>query len=90
MSPQSTRRLARQLHDPTITRAWVNNSYNHMIVLFATWDHGHGWYDRRTGETSGAKPDTTAHMPSCYGEDGELLLELDPFVDDGRWPTTGN
>jgi hypothetical protein len=88
LSPKSTRRLARDLGEPTITRAWINNGFDHHFIMWVTWDHVHGWYDRRAGQQGLTEPGY-GHIPSCYGEHGELLLDLDPFEDDGRWPIHG-
>lgn len=88
LSAKGTRRIARETGIPTITRAWVDNEADHHLVLFATWDHLHGWYDRRTGETEEQTADEDVrHLPSCLAQDGTLLVELEPFDDDGRWPT---
>jgi len=87
LSAKSTRRIARATGIPTITRAWVDNEADHHLVRFATWDHLHGWYDRRTGESDQETHDNVVHVASCYGADGALLVELDPLDDDGRWPT---
>lgn len=86
LSARSTRRLARELGVPTITRAWVNNTDDHQVVRWVTWDHVHGLLDRRTGAWEYADPDDP-HEHWCVGDDGELLKEIDPFEDDGRWPT---
>lgn len=93
LSAKMTRRLARQLGDPTITRAWVDNGTDHHVIQFATWDHLHGHYDRRDGFHATrrlARADDPGHLPACYGGDGHLLWELDPFDDDGRWPIQGD
>jgi hypothetical protein len=83
--------VARTIENPTITRAWVNNGQDHHVILFATWQHEHGWFDRKTGEHGIFPPDTYGlHPTSCYVEGtSELLAELEPFEDDGRWPTAG-
>lgn len=56
------------------------------MVLFVTWDHCHGWYDRHTGEWDWSDPDDP-HLPDCLDAAGELLVEVDPLNDDGHWPT---
>lgn len=86
LSAKSTRRLARTLGEPTITRAWVDNAEDHSVTVFATWDHVHGWLDRRSGAWD-YEPDL--HIDACYDERGDLLVELDPLDDDGRWPIQG-
>lgn len=87
LSAKSTRRVARALDLPTLTRAWVDNEHHHQLVHWATWDHEHGWYDRRTGDWGYDTILAPWHMPSCYAPDGTLLLDLDPLDDDGHWPT---
>ncbi|MFP3467193.1 hypothetical protein [Leifsonia sp. SIMBA_070] len=87
LSATSTRRLARLLGEPTITRAWVDNERDHHVILFATWAHEHGRFDRRTGASTYEKGDDVTHAASCFAHDGSLLLDLEPFDDDGRWPT---
>lgn len=91
LSAKSTRRVGRQLNEPTITRAWVNNGQDHNVILFVTWDHRHGWFNRKTGESDIPVDATDAdHFTSCYDDElHELLAELEPFEDDGRWPTAG-
>ncbi|MFF2053720.1 hypothetical protein ACFVU2_19105 [Leifsonia sp. NPDC058194] len=90
LSPKSTRQLARDLNEPTITRAWVDNGFDHNVVMFTTWDHEHGFYNRRTGQRGEPLPGGGGwHLPSCYDDRGQLLLDCDPFEDDGRWPVQG-
>lgn len=93
LSAKSTRRVGRQLNEPTITRAWVNNGQDHHVILFATWDHQHGWFNRKTGEVGWDIPAEDAdHFTSCRDDEDPrrpLLAELPPFEDDGRWPTAG-
>lgn len=91
LSAKSTRRVRRQLGEPTITRAWVNNGQDHNVILFATWDHRHGWFNRKTGETGWDIPAEEAdHFTSCYDQElRTLLLELEPFEDDGQRPSAG-
>lgn len=84
LSAKGTRRLGRELGLPTITRAWA--AVTGPLVIFATWDHEHADYDRSTGSLFWQK-DAPAHQPECFDADGSLLVELDPFDDDGRWPT---
>lgn len=90
LSAKSTRRTARQVGESTITRAWVNNGSDHNVILFVTWDHQHGWLNRKTGEVGWELDEEVVHFTSCRDEEThELLPELEPFEDDGRWPTAG-
>lgn len=75
--------MAKDTGIPTITRAW---NIQGPVYYWATWDHEHGYYNMRTGEVEYRKG-TTVHPATCYGADGRLLVELEPFEDDGRWPT---
>lgn len=79
LSARSTRRLAQDTGVWTITRAWGLNGTEYG---WATWDHEHGRYNKRTGAVEYSEE----HHATCYGPDGILLTELEPFEDDGRWP----
>lgn len=82
LSSNSIRRIARVIDLPTITRSW---SYGGYVMEFATWDHEHGWYDKKTGEWDIDKD--ARHLTSCYDAEDVLLVNLEPFDDDGHWPT---
>lgn len=79
MNAKSTRRVIRAVDDLTITRAWVNNGEDHDVVLFATWQHEHGWWDRSTGVFGYNKGGHVEHFSSCYDAEHQLLMELEPF-----------
>lgn len=85
LSAKRTRRMARDTGIPTITRAW---NLRGPEYYWATWDHEHGFYNMRTGEVEYEKGNKI-HHPSCYGPGHVLLVELEPFDNDGRWPIQG-
>lgn len=80
-SAKGVRRFGRQIGNPCVTRAWAADGGR--VVQFVTWDHVHGQLDKRSGVVA-----EDGHLPSCFAEDGTLLVELEPFEDDGLWPAT--
>lgn len=80
LGAKNIRKIRAAMGDETVTRGWVNNGQDHDVWYFATWDHVHGWWDTKTGETHYDLGPNAEHFSSCRDENGQLLLELEPFA----------
>ena len=60
LSPRSIRRIERAT-GLKLRMAWSHGGYT---MGFATEDHRHGWYDKKSGEWGFEEP--TVHYSSCF------------------------